>query len=633
MSNFSARVIADLDTSKIPSQLKDITKKHPLVLNNFTLNTKGLPSQIQAVLDSHKFTIHLGNIKGENIESQLSRLGGKASEAFASRINSKISTGGIESAIASVTAKFEKFGNTGHSKLSTIQADIQELNRLQTQMNNAANAEELVTAYTKYDQILTRVKNNLVTVAAESNKMATSLQVDQLNNKMELWLNQNTAASNQFGSSILNLQNRLKTLYSDGKLTEGQLKEINQEFNNITASARLAGQTGKKLGSTLVNSFKSILRYVSVSTIIYSLINAFRQMYNNVYDINTEMTELKKVTNETGRAYEKFLDNSSKKAKRLGTTISDLVSSTADFARLGYNISDAEDLAEVANIYAVVGDDIENIDTATQSIISTMTAFKIETKDAMAIVDKFNSVGNKFAISSGGIGDALQRSASSLAAANNTLDQSIALITAANTVVQDPDSVGTAFKTISMRIRAAKTELEDAGLETEGMAESTAELREEILALSGVDIMLDENTFKSTYEILDELSKKWAELEDVDKANITELLAGKRQGNVFDSVMSNFNIARSALSASQTSEGSAMAEHAKWMESLEAKTKEFKAAWEELSQTILEDDFLGDVVDLGTGVLNVLTAIIDTVGSLNVVLAGVGIYAFVKNFD
>ena len=81
MSNFSARVIADLDTSKIPSQLKDITKKHPLVLNNFTLNTKGLPSQIQAVLDSHKFTIHLGNIKGENIESQLGRLGGKASEA------------------------------------------------------------------------------------------------------------------------------------------------------------------------------------------------------------------------------------------------------------------------------------------------------------------------------------------------------------------------------------------------------------------------------------------------------------------------------------------------------------------------------------------------------------------------
>lgn len=99
---------------------------------------------------------------------------------------------------------------------------------------------------------------------------------------------------------------------------------------------------------------------------------------------------------------------------------------------------------------------------------------------------------NNFAISSGGIGEALERSASSLAAANNTIDQSIALITAANTVVQDPDSVGTAFKTISMRIRGAKTELEEAGLETDGMVESTAKLREEIKALSGVDIMIND---------------------------------------------------------------------------------------------------------------------------------------------
>jgi TP901 family phage tail tape measure protein len=108
---------------------------------------------------------------------------------------------------------------------------------------------------------------------------------------------------------------------------------------------------------------------------------------------------------------------------------------------------------------------------------------------AMSIVDKFNEVSNNFAISSGGIGEALQRSASSLAAANNTLDESIALITAANTVVQNPEKVGNAFKTISMRIRGAKTELEEMGEDTSGMAESTASLREEIMALSGVDIM------------------------------------------------------------------------------------------------------------------------------------------------
>lgn len=633
MSNFSAKVIADLDTSKIPSQLKDITKKHPLVLNNFTLNTKGLPSQIQAVLDSHKFTIHLGNIKGENIESQLGRLGGKASEAFANRINSKISTGGIESAIASVTAKFEKFGATGHSKLSTIQADIQELNRLQTQMNSAANADELVAAYTKYDQILTRVKNNLVTVAAESSKMATALQVDQLNNRMETWLHNNSAAAKQYGASVESLKTRLKELYVNGELTEAQLREIAQEFNNVTTSARIAGATGKTFGSTLVASFKSILKYVSVSTLIYQLINVFRSMYNNVVDINTAMTELKKVTNETDTAYQNFLDNAGKKAQKLGTTIKELVNSTADFARLGYSLEDSEKLAEVANIYSVVGDDIENIDDATQSVVSTMTAFKIEANDAMSIIDKFNEVSNHFAISSGGLGEALQRSASSLAAANNTLDQSIALITAANTVVQDPDAVGTAFKTISMRIRSATTELEAAGLETDGMASSTAALRKEIQELSGVDIMLDENTFKSTYEILDELSDKWEELSDIQRASITELLAGKRQGNVFSSLMSNFDIARNVLETSEGSTGSAVAEHEKWLESLEAKTQQFQAAWEELSQTILDDDFLGQLIDLGTDFLNVLTGIVDNFGLLGTVIGGLGLAMVIKNFD
>lgn len=184
-----------------------------------------------------------------------------------------------------------------------------------------------------------------------------------------------------------------------------------------------------------------------------------------------------------------------------------------------------------------------------------------------------------------------------------------------------------------MRIRAAKTELEAAGLETDGVAESTAELREEILALSGVDIMIDESTFKSTYDILDELSDKWENLSDIQQASIQELLAGQRQGNVFSSLMSNFDIAREVLDTSENSEGSALSEHEKWLESLEAKVNQFKAAWQDLSQTILDDEGLGSLIDAGTTLLNVLNWIIDTFGMLNIAIAGVGIYALVKNFD
>ena len=91
------------------------------------------------------------------------------------------------------------------------------------------------------------------------------------------------------------------------------------------------------------------------------------------------------------------------------------------------------------------------------------------------------------------------------------------------------DVVGTALKTLSLRIRGAKSDLEEAGLETDGMADSVSKLRTEIQKLTGVDIMIDDNTFKSTYQILKEISAVWNNLTDVTQANVLELMFAKRQ--------------------------------------------------------------------------------------------------------
>ena len=88
------------------------------------------------------------------------------------------------------------------------------------------------------------------------------------------------------------------------------------------------------------------------------------------------------------------------------------------------------------------------------------------------------------------------------------------------------------WRTVALRIRGAKSELEDAGLETEGMVESTAKLRDLIKGISGVDIMLDENTFKSTYQIIDELGRVWDKISDIDQASLLEAIAGRIYLNV-----------------------------------------------------------------------------------------------------
>lgn len=82
-----------------------------------------------------------------------------------------------------------------------------------------------------------------------------------------------------------------------------------------------------------------------------------------------------------------------------------------------------------------------------------------------------------------------------------------------------------------MRLRGASADLEQAGESTDGMCESTAKLQAKIKALSGVDIMADKNTFKSSYQIMSELSSHWGEMSDVNQAGLLETIAGKTRAD------------------------------------------------------------------------------------------------------
>lgn len=242
---------------------------------------------------------------------------------------------------------------------------------------------------------------------------------------------------------------------------------------------------------------------------------------------------------------------------------------------------------------------------------------------------------NNFAISSAGVGEALLRSAAAMKAANNTLDETIGLATAANTILQNPQSVGTMLKTVSMYVRAAKTELEAAGEETEGIAESTGKLRELVKQITkeggkAVDIMADENTFKSTYQIMKEISDVWDNISDANQAALLEKLGGKRNANAIAAMLENFEIAEQAMQAAADSAGSAMNELEKFQKSIEGHIVAFKTAYQELAQTLIDGDLVKKVIDFGTTMINILTKIVELIdkiggfGSVAVILGGIG---------
>ena len=184
----------------------------------------------------------------------------------------------------------------------------------------------------------------------------------------------------------------------------------------------------------------------------------------------------------------------------------------------------------------------------------------------------------------------------------------------------------TTMKTVSMYLRAAKTEAEEAGESTEGMANSVSELRNEILALTGnqVDLQIDDKSFKSTYQILKELSEVWGDLSDISQANILEMVAGKRNANAVAAILNNFEIAERVLEESANSAGSALEENEKILDSIAGKTAKMQSTFETLSMSVFDSDTFKGFIDAATTGIEMVDKLINLLGLIPTVATAAG---------
>lgn len=527
-----------------------------------------------------------------------------------------------------IESSFNKTGeNAGKNFATALQRQIE------TQARTQRNAfSQPLNNMTKSQKSYSDWWNKELSKQEKQIKSFTQLDTTTASNKTLSWLKNNSKAAKDYGDVLTDLANKQRLATS-----ADELKDYTKQVNAIKSEAIALGKTGRSFTNEVENSFKRIGQFVYTYGLIQQIPNTIGKMITAVKDVDAAQIELKKVTTASNNELSSYWDEAAESAKKYGATISDVISSTADWSRLGYNLKDAKKLSDATTLLQKVGDNMTQ-QSSSQGLISTLKGFNMQADEVGKIVDVANQIANTQPIDSSGIFEGLERSASSMKAANNTFEQTVSLITAANSVVQDPSSVGTALKTISMRVRGASTELLEAGLDADGMAESVAKLREEVKALSGVDIMINDNTFKSTYEILDELSVKWKDLTDIQQASVTELIAGKRNGNIVSALMSNFNIARESLNtALNDSTGSAERELENWNKGIEASLSRFKAQFQELSTTTFDSGLLKGIVDTGTDALGILESLIDNFGILQTVISGIalgkGAFTLVESFD
>lgn len=304
-------------------------------------------------------------------EIQLSIDNGHGASEYQNRINSittslekyGVETKEAQKITASLQTTFDKMKNLSGKELIT-QAD-----KLEQEFKAVkASVEQAKIAYDKYMQPV-------------SNEKATSLI-----NRINTFLSKNTKITKEARAE---LEGYVQELNKGVNLN--QWNQINSKFKETENSMRLLHRLGKNLKDQFAEAAQSFTQWLSVSSAIMTLIYQLQKMPKEVYEIDTAMIELRKVSDASSSDIAKYFDEAANSAKKYGSAVSDMINATADWSRLGYSLPDSKKLAEIATLYTNVGDGID-MNTANEHLISTLQGFQLEAEDALRIIDRFNEV-------------------------------------------------------------------------------------------------------------------------------------------------------------------------------------------------------------------------------------------------
>lgn len=531
-------------------------------------------------------------------------------------------------------------------KLSSFNSSLNDLKNLSSSISNGEFVkQEQIDSFKRLTQNAEESQKALKNMSA-SEKGMKSVSVQKEIDKINQLLRENTRYSKE---AKIELRSLITQLMSGDPTVN--LEAIHTKVMEIKNAEELAGRAGKNFFDILASKsyygfIGQMQSYLSMYVGFYGMMNSFRNGLSTVRELNTALTEMRKVSEETTQSLKNYQNTTFDVANVVGTTAKQIQNSTADWMRLGESMSEAAESAKDANILFNVSE-FEGIDEATESLVSMSQAYK--DLDKMDIINVLNNIGNNYSISTDGLATALKDSASALVTANNDLNEAVSLTTAGNAITQDPSKVGAGLRTISLRLvgtEEAKQELSDLGEETDGMITTVSKLRDTIMDATkaasadgkGFDILDDNGNYKSTYEIMqgladlyDDIVKKDKELGTNNLNLLLETIAGKNRSNIAASILQNGEMLKSVYEDAQNSEGSAEQELNSYLDSVDGKLQQLSNRAQEFWFKVIDSETIKNGIDLLTNLTKGATDFVDTIGILPTLLTGIGAGIAVKN--
>lgn len=394
------------------------------------------------------------------------------------------------------------------------------------------------------------------------------------------------------------------------KLNDGEFKTPQEAFiaiNKLETATIKAGLTVETFGQKIKRVFGERVVGIISAVALNAARKALRDMYQNVVDLDDALTEFSIVSGKTGSSLEKFSEQAFESAKRIRAGVTDVIDAATVYSRLGFDDESSMQFAELTTMYSKVG--AVDISEAEANMTALIKAYDIGADQLELVMDKLVKIGNSYPISAAELGEGFNNAASSLSANNNSLNESIALLTVAQETTQNAAKSSTALRTIAARLTNSKAELDELGESTDDLAESTAKYREELLALTGVDIQDQNGQFKSTFQILKGIAGQWERIQKAGNAEaVATLVAGTRQQPVFYSIMQNFEDALKILNDidGENAAGDMAKAYDTYIESIAGHTEQLKTSFAELSQDIIKSDMVKTVMDVANWIVKVV---------------------------
>ena len=431
---------------------------------------------------------------------------------------------------------------------------------------------------------------------------------------------------------------------ADTTQAEEKIKDIEKQKTDTTITPKVDDaqmvsglkQTQKKtatLWKNLGSAISTNLIRMGVQKVIQSISGAV----STVRELDSVLTDLKKTTQMSASELKNFYYSANDTAKQTGVTTKEILEQAAVWSRLGFSTADATaKMAKYSSMFAVISPGM-SIDSATDGLATVMKAFKIGLQDADEVVDgiisKINIIGSTHTVNNSDIVSFLTSSSHAMSEADNTLEDTIALGTAMAEITGDIAGAGQALNTVSMRIRGYD---EETGMyigNVEALSDKIADLTKTASAPGGISLFSNEaeTQFKSTRQLLQEISEIYDQLTAESQSELLDALAGNQNGKSVAAVLNNFDIVTSSLESMAASAGNAEAEMAGAMDTIDYKLNKVKETGTGIAQNLFGSDDMKSILDAVSTLGNSLEWLTSKLGLLGTISAGAGLFAGIKN--